>query len=111
MADRSGWEVLPEWDNASKSNKVEPVEKQKGEPGHDLHIRNFVDCVKERKTPVCPAETGRTVAVCAHMANIAVRTGAYQLDWDDDKNKFTNSKAANALIAPAYRKPWKLPEV
>ncbi len=111
VADRSGWEVLPEWDNASKSNKIEQVEKQKGEPGHDLHIRNFVDCVKERKTPVCPAETGRTVAVCAHMANIAVHTGAYQLDWDDDKNKFTNSKAANALIAPAYRKPWKLPEV
>lgn len=111
VADRSGWEVLPEWDNEAKAHKMEAVEKQKSNPGHNLHIRNFVDCVKSREIPVCPPEVGRTVAVCAHMANIAVRTGAHYLEWNDDRNRFAGSKAANRLVTPGYRKPWKLPQV
>ncbi len=84
---------------------------EKGQSGHDLHIVNFIDCVKNRKAPACPAEVGRTVAVCTHMANIAVRTGTFQLEWDDQKGKFTNSGAANKLVKPKYRKPWKLPAI
>ncbi len=111
VADRGGWEVFPEWDNQKKAHKIPGVELQKGQPGHDLHIRNFVDCVKSRETPACSAEVGRTVALYAHFANIAVRTGAYRLDWDEEKNKFTNHKKANQFIKPTYRKPWKLPNL
>ncbi len=111
VAHRGGWEVFPEWDNGKEANKIEKVEFQKGNPGHDLHIRDFVKCVKERGTPACSPEIGRTVALAAHFANIAVRTGNYQLKWDDHKNKFTNAKTANHLIEPEYRKPWKLPKI
>ena len=111
VADRSGWEVLPEWDGDAKEFKTGKVEKQEGNQGHDLHIRNFIDCVKSRRTPACPASTGRAVAICTHMANIAVRTGEYKLEWSEKKNRFANSKAANQLIAPEYRKPWALPKV
>jgi len=44
------------------------------------------------------------------MANIAGRAGESVLLWDDAKNKFTNSEAANRLVIPEYRLPWKLPE-
>ena len=111
VVDRSGWEVLPEWDNEAKAHKTEAYTSEKYNGGHDLHIRDFVQSVKERTPPVCPPEIGKNVALYAHMANIAVRSGAYKLEWDSSKNKFTHSKEANKLIAPTYRAPWKLPNI
>ena len=111
VAHRGGWEVFPEWDGQKEAPKIEKLEFQKGNPGHDLHIRNFVKCVKERSTPACPPEIGRAVALAAHFANIAVRSGDYKLEWDDTKSKFTNSKKANQYISPAYRKPWQFPQI
>jgi hypothetical protein len=43
--------------------------------------------------------------------NIAARTSESMLIWDDANNRFTNSAAANELITPVYRAPWRLPEV
>jgi hypothetical protein len=54
---------------------------------------------------------GRNAALHVHMANIAGRVGEPLLKWDDQNNRFTNSNAANELVAPNYRAPWKLPEV
>lgn len=110
VADRGKWEVLPEWDNEKKLPKTDAIE-MKGEHGHELHPANFISCIKSRDEPACPVEIGRAVAVSAHMANIAVRTNANHLEWDDAKNKFTNHKAANKLIKPQYRKPWTFPTV
>jgi predicted dehydrogenase len=109
VADREGWEVFPEWDNAKKAYKIPAVELQKGRNGHSLHPVNFIESIKNRTEPACTVEMGRAVALAAHFANIAARTGAYRLDWDDAKNKFTNHKPANQYIKPEYRKPWKLP--
>jgi hypothetical protein len=46
-----------------------------------------------------------------HMANIAARVNEPVLLWDESKGSFTNSKAANDLIMPVYRKPWTLPTI
>ncbi len=75
------------------------------------HVENFLDCVKSRKKPNCPIEAGRNVALYAHMGNIAVRSGAGRLVWDDAKNRFTNHQKANDYIVPEYRKPWELPKI
>lgn len=109
VANRSGWEVIPEMDGENPKTKA--IEKQKGREYHDLHVKNFLDCIKSRNQPNCPPETGRQVALYAHTANIAARTGENMLIWDDQKNKFTNSKAANEYVVPAYRKPWSLPKI
>ena len=111
VVDRRGWEVIPEWDNEKKQNKLEPFTSEKYKTNHDTHIRNFVDCIKSRNATVCPPEIGCNVALYAHMANIAARTNSYRLEWNATKNKFENSKAANRLIEPEYRKPWKLPKI
>jgi len=111
VVNRSGWEVIPEWDGEQKTHKMEPFTSEKYDGGHDLHIRDFVACVKERKKPAADPAIGKNVALYAHMANIAVRSGEGMLHWNAEKQRFSNSKAANDLIKPEYRKPWKFPHV
>ncbi|MEJ7588881.1 MAG: Gfo/Idh/MocA family oxidoreductase [Ferruginibacter sp.] len=108
VIDRDGWELFPEYDNESKKHKVPLMEKQKGIGSHDLHMKNFLDCIKSRKDPACTIENGSLVARYAHAANIALRTNS-QLTWNSTQKNFGNNASANALITPQYRKPWVLP--
>jgi predicted dehydrogenase len=110
VTDRSKLTVYPEYDSKTKKLKSEEYKFTEGKESHSEHIRNFLDCIRTRQTPVCPPETGRAAALHVHIANIAGRVGEPYLAWDNVKNKFTNSEAANQLITPEYRKPWKLPE-
>jgi predicted dehydrogenase len=111
LANRESYEILPEWDEEKDAPKVEKFVFEDGRQNHDLHARNFIDSVKSHSEPACPVEVGRQVALYAHMANIAVRTGEYKLVWDDAKNRFTNSGKANDYIIPEYRAPWTLPKL
>lgn len=110
VIDREGWELFPEWDNQQKKHKVPLIEKQRGSDSHDLHMKNFIDCIKTRKDPACTIENGSLVAKYAHAGNIALRTNS-RLVWNSSSKNFGNLPAANALITPTYRKPWVLPRV
>ena len=70
-------------------------------------IRNFLDCIKSRQTPLCPLEEGHRSTTFAHLANIALATRT-RLLWDAENEKFTNSNEANNMLHYEYRKPWKL---
>jgi predicted dehydrogenase len=70
-------------------------------------IRNFLDCIKSRQTPFCSIEEGHRSTSFAHLANIALEVKE-RLQWDSDKERFTNSEKANSLLHYEYRKPWKL---
>jgi hypothetical protein len=70
-------------------------------------IRNFLDCIKSRETPLSTLEIGHRSTSLAHMATISLTTGE-RLKWDPVKEVFTNSEAANKLLSYEYRKPWKL---
>jgi hypothetical protein len=70
-------------------------------------IRNFLDCVKTRKEPLCPLEEGHRSTSFAHLANIALATRE-RLQWDSARERFTNSEEANKMLHYEYRKPWKL---
>ncbi|MDX2070036.1 MAG: Gfo/Idh/MocA family oxidoreductase [Haliscomenobacter sp.] len=108
---RNGWEVIPEKDGAEKF-RMEGVELQpKADNGLDLHAQNFVDVMKsgKREDLACPIHAGATVAVNAHMGNVAYRTGE-KIYWDAAKGKF-NSKKANALILPKYHNGFDFPKV
>ncbi len=45
--------------------------------GHatDVHVRNFLDCVRTRQRPTAPMEVAFHAALVVQMANIALRTG------------------------------------
>lgn len=111
VVNRNYLEVFPEWDDQQKKFKTEAYKEEGQNEAHKLHVRNFLDCVKTRNTPVCPPEIGRATALYAHIPNIAARVKQPFLVWDDKRNMFTNSKEANALVTPEYRKPWSLPRV
>ncbi len=70
-------------------------------------VRNFIDCIKSRQTPLCSIEDGHRSTSFAHLANIALEVKD-RLQWDPEKEIFTNNKAANKLLHYEYRKPWKL---
>ena len=70
-------------------------------------IRNFLDCIKSRKTPLSTLEIGHRSTSLAHMATISLTT-KQRLQWDPVKEVFTNSEEANKLLSYEYRKPWKL---
>jgi predicted dehydrogenase len=73
-------------------------------PGHQ---RNFLDCVKSRLAPVATAEIGHRSASICHLLNIAMLTGR-KLRWDPRREVFLGDEAANKLLRPTMRAPWKL---
>lgn len=70
-------------------------------------IRNFLDCIKTRQTPLCSLEEGHRSTSFAHLANIAFATKT-RLLWDADKEQITNNSEANKLLHYEYRQPYKL---
>jgi predicted dehydrogenase len=77
--DRGQYEIIPERDR----RKAESWVIGKGKRGADffdkpdgelLHLTNWVECVRSRKKPNSPAETGVSAASAAHLGNRAFRT-------------------------------------
>lgn len=111
VADRSKYNLYPEWDGQKNAPKTEKVSFTNGQESHREHVDNFLKCIKTREKPACPPEIGRAAAVHVHIANISARVGEPVLLWDEASSRFTNSEKANQLITPEYRAPWKLPQV
>jgi len=105
VLDRKGWEVVPE------KQKIEavPVQKNIG-VGLDIHIRNFLDCIKNRTPQKLNAgiDIGRNVALVAQMGNIAYRSGE-KVSWNNDKQQFSTA-TANKFIIPQYNNGYTLPK-
>ncbi len=69
------------------------------------HMGNFIDCVKSKETPICPAETGHRSASLCHLGVIAIRLGR-KLRWDPIKEEFVGDAEANRYIAREMRRPY-----
>ena len=79
--DRGRYEIHPE-----RNKKIQPSELVLGsgprgadfydEPKSEvLHLANWIECVRSRNKPNCPAEAGVSAASAAHLANLALRSG------------------------------------
>ena len=86
--DRGRYEVHPE-----RKSKLEPSEMILGtgprgadfydQPdGETLHLANWLECIRSRKTPNAPAEAGVSAVWGAHLANHAFRQGIVAR-WQD----------------------------
>jgi len=69
------------------------------------HMRNFIDCVKSRKAPICPASVGHRSASLCHLGVIAIRLGR-KLQWDPAKEQFVGDEEANSYLSRPMRKPY-----
>jgi len=111
VVDRSGWEVIPESRGFGVKEGLEavPLQKSTGQ-GLNLHVANFIDCLKTREKPNCDIEIGAHIARFAHLGNIAYRLGR-RLYWDGENQMFVNDAEADAFASVKYRKPWELPKI
>ena len=74
------------------------------------HRRNWVDCIRSRKKPICDVEIGaRSVTVC-HLGNLAYWNHR-RLKWDPKKWQFIGDAEANGWIDRKQRAPYQLPQV
>jgi len=69
----------------------------------DNHMKNWLDCIRSRKTPICSAEVGhRSVSVC-HLANISLRLNGRKLMWDAKNEQVIGDGQANAMVSKPDR--------
>lgn len=117
-ASESGYSIEPtragqfqEWESLTEGEEFEHKDEMlsDGSSGGStgVLIRNFLDCVRSRETPLCTLEEGHRSTSFAHLANIALSTGE-RLEWDGSNERFVNSESGNAMLHYEYRDPWKL---
>jgi predicted dehydrogenase len=71
------------------------------------HHRNWLDCIRSRKQPICTAEIGHRSASICHLGNIGYQLRT-KLEWNPVTERFSGNDLANKLRDPDYREKWKL---
>jgi len=74
----------------------------------DNHRRDFVDCIRSRKQPICDAEIGHRSVTVSHLGNISLRLGGRRLGWDPVEEQFVDDAEANTYLSRPMRAPWRI---
>ncbi|MGC2657975.1 MAG: Gfo/Idh/MocA family oxidoreductase [Bryobacteraceae bacterium] len=73
-----------------RGNEERPETAQHSELGFshatDLHVANFLECVRTRQTPTAPVRLGFQAALVVQMANLSLRQGR-RLRWNAQTNQ------------------------
>jgi predicted dehydrogenase len=115
FSNRIGFEIFPELDIASgpgaagdrtaiKGLRMERKEAT-GTDRTDLHVRDFIECVRTREEPVAGAEIGHRSSNVAHLGNISYRVGR-KIRWDGEKEEIVGDAEAAKLLWREPRKEW-----
>ena len=71
------------------------------------HTKDFLDCMRSRKKPICDVEIGcRSVTVCL-LGNLAYWHHRH-LHWDPAQEQFVGDPEANQWLDRPKRDPWKV---
>lgn len=73
----------------------------------DLHVRNFLDCVRSRGQTRADASIACQAHIACHAANIALFLKR-RVVFDPVKNEFIGDEEANRLRSEALREPWRV---
>ncbi|MCI0640971.1 MAG: Gfo/Idh/MocA family oxidoreductase [Gemmataceae bacterium] len=89
----------------------EPIgEKDVRLPRSPGHQRDFLDCMRTRRNPICDVEIGaRSVTVC-HLGNLAY-WHQRRLRWNPRDWQFVGADGDNRWLDGQRRDPWQLPKV
>jgi len=74
------------------------------------HRLNFVESIKTREAPICPATVGHHTGVICQVAGIAQRLGR-ALKWDPEAQQITGDAQAAAMQDIVRRPGYELPAV
>ena len=96
------------WQVTTSGGKV--VEQMFGRPSDDVHAKDFIERIKDRKKPNGDVETIHPSLTMVHAANIAHRVGNAKLRFDPKAEKFIDNDNANKLLKRQYRSKYEIPE-
>jgi len=69
--------------------------------------RNFIECVKSRKTPASHVDDAVRSDIISHVSDIAIRVGR-KIKWDPLKEEIIGDDEARSMCSRAMRAPWRL---
>ena len=95
-----GWQVL------GPNNEI--VAQDGGVFPDELHQRNFIDCIRSRKTPNGSIEQGVQSATLINLANLSYRVGKKSLEINPDTGDVIGNDEAAALDRRTYRTGYEL---
>ncbi len=72
-------------------------------------MKNFLECIASRGTPVADIEQGYISATACILANLSMDLGR-TLQWDHAKGVVVGDAEANKRLRRPYRGPWVHPE-
>jgi predicted dehydrogenase len=80
---------------------------QTGNPADQFrrHVRNFLDCIKNRQQPISDLESGHRVATLCQLANLSLRLGR-SVQWDAIAETIRGDEEGAKLLERLYRSPW-----
>jgi predicted dehydrogenase len=84
---------------------IKPGEIHLGSSGS--HHADFLDCVRTRRDPIAPVESGHQASYLGQIPEIACRLGR-KLKWDPKNERFADDGEANRMLRRVYRSPWAL---
>lgn len=94
--------------NASQPRWIDP----QFDPGDkrvyhsDSHVRNFLDCVRTRRSCIAPAETAHRSITPGHLGYVSNALGR-SLKWNPQTESVVDDDTANQLLNRMdYRTPW-----
>ena len=77
--DRHGYRIYadpgPSPEPWSQKETLDLVRQEEDRDGPEVHMRNFLECIRSRKEPNCPVEVAAAAVAGPHMANLAYREG------------------------------------
>ncbi len=86
--------------------KGKPTGEGNGDAGDRIHIANFLDSIRNGKTPNSEIAEGAKSTLLIHLGNIAYRTG-HTLQIDQTNGHILDDHDAQALWKREYRKGWE----
>jgi glucose-fructose oxidoreductase len=101
-ASRGGIEAGPE---SLLQVKIKPDEVHLLQDDH--HYRDFLECVRTRRTPVSNIDSAVQSDFMSHLSDLAIRTGC-QLRWDPVAETIVGNEPAARGMHRALRGPWTL---
>ncbi len=78
-------------------------------PAIRAHMRDFLECISTRRTPVADIEQGYISTTACILANLSMRLGR-SLAWDHARGVVVGDEEATRLLRRPYRAPWVHPE-
>jgi predicted dehydrogenase len=81
--------------------------KEGGTHGEDpvTHIRDFFNCVKTRKQPVCNGDVIASTHIACHASAMSWLLKR-ELNFDPKTDTFINDEQANRMRTRSWREPW-----